>query len=115
VACHQDGLTCNNGDVSIDRGYWAWRSMTSGSGINSTIFTDGPIELHTSVCGRGRCVGGPFTSSNYEPCSKDRDQSLTNILCGRCREGYMEFGSSCIGMFPRRVALYDVALHVPNG
>jgi hypothetical protein len=44
---------------------------------------------------------GRFTDRNFRPCSSDRDQSSTNILCGRCSDGYMEFGSSCIGIiFP---------------
>jgi hypothetical protein len=30
------------------------------------------------------CVGG-----------MDRNQSLTNVLCGACRDGYIEYGSLC--------------------
>jgi hypothetical protein len=91
-----NGLTCDTSEVHVESGYYAWRSWRPSTLSNTSSMM--VMVLSTSVCGRGRCAGGWFTSPDYEPCSKDRDQSLTNILCGRCREGYMEFGASCIGI-----------------
>jgi hypothetical protein len=106
--CNNDGLLCEGGRVRVKSDYWSWSESYITISGNLTLINQ---RLHTVPCARGRCHGGDYDlhSSKFQPCADDRNQSLNNIMCGACRDGYTEFGSSscveCRETYPERVFL----------
>jgi hypothetical protein len=93
----RSGLMCTGGRVNVDEGYYGWIVSVEETSNSSSSVVGYRFELRTSVCGGGsRCKGGDWSSNDYTPCTRDRNQSLTNVLCGRCRDHYIEFGSTCV-------------------
>jgi hypothetical protein len=95
-----NGLSCQDGRAEALPGYWAWLVNQTTLSSDVTI-----LRFDAIKCLRDRCKGGPIIDNRHHTshqCDDNRDQSIDNILCGRCEnDHYIEWGpsDSCIGMF----------------
>ena len=92
-----EGLICSGGLANVAPGYWAFLAPADGSS---------QVELYqTAPCPLGFCPGsalqtqqtsGNSSNSTVQLCTPPRLNSISNVLCGSCVDGYVAWGNECV-------------------
>jgi hypothetical protein len=111
------GASCQNGNVTVDSGYFVW-TAPAWDALSGSV----QLQLFSSNCPTASmCPGGTLD----QQCGANRVLSPSNALCGQCVPGYIEFQGSCIvcesadyallALIVAALWIYVIFVHVSSG
>jgi hypothetical protein len=76
-----NGIKCVDGLVEVQNGFFPY------------VGNDGFYALS---CSYKYCKGGQYMGNSWAVCGPNREESNTNLFCGRCKEGYSDVNGDCV-------------------